>query len=476
MRYAPGRIAARNSAFTRCLVSALAATLIGDRVGDGAPPRAASGRTRCPARRPPRASGSATRPPPASRTRAPGPRSPGRSAPGPRCRACRPCSPRALEYSPLFHGPGRRSATWSGIRRSQASSSPITSSATAIEFLPGQLADEDPRGSRRWRRRSCRCRRRPGSPARARCPRSSASAPTFLLADDEDVGIGLPDQSRGQLLAPSRRAGRPPSQPSSLSPSMPTFSNLSAIRTFMRSRRASLVDEQPAAQLGLEPGALGRHDLPGVRHRHELLQRGGEQREGDRHLAGVHPPARAPPGPGSRPRSRSACRCAGRRCPRIGPSTRSCSRATSSDADRIVPVDGGRVQLQAIPRGLRDRCRRHPARSGSGLDAGCSRPTPRSRASTASGVSPFEVAHHPVVGQDAELRRRRRARRGTSCTPRRPGVSGVRLPELLARAPRAGGAVVPVGHVGMRDRLERAGQAGRRRRPARPCAAPRRAR
>ena len=28
MRYAPGRIAARNSAFTRCLVSALAATLM----------------------------------------------------------------------------------------------------------------------------------------------------------------------------------------------------------------------------------------------------------------------------------------------------------------------------------------------------------------------------------------------------------------------------------------------------------------
>ena len=57
----------------------------------------------------------------------------------------RPYSPRALEYSPLFHLPWRSSATWSGIRRSQARSSPITSSATAIEFLPGQLETKMPR-------------------------------------------------------------------------------------------------------------------------------------------------------------------------------------------------------------------------------------------------------------------------------------------------------------------------------------------
>ena len=37
------------------------------------------------------------------------------------------------------------SATWSGIRRSHASRSPITSSATAIEFLPGQFETKTPR-------------------------------------------------------------------------------------------------------------------------------------------------------------------------------------------------------------------------------------------------------------------------------------------------------------------------------------------
>jgi hypothetical protein len=50
-----------------------------------------------------------------------------------------PNSPCAFEYSFLFHFPARRSATFSGTRRSNARISANASSATAMAFLPGQL-------------------------------------------------------------------------------------------------------------------------------------------------------------------------------------------------------------------------------------------------------------------------------------------------------------------------------------------------
>ena len=50
-----------------------------------------------------------------------------------------PNNPSALEYSPLFHLPALKSATFAGILLSRASIKPTASSATAIEFLPGQL-------------------------------------------------------------------------------------------------------------------------------------------------------------------------------------------------------------------------------------------------------------------------------------------------------------------------------------------------
>ena len=61
-------------------------------------------------------------------------------APVPRMPIVAPYRPRAFENSFLFHLPARRSATLSGMRRSSASSSASVSSATAIEFLPGQFA------------------------------------------------------------------------------------------------------------------------------------------------------------------------------------------------------------------------------------------------------------------------------------------------------------------------------------------------
>src|SRR5262249_61677814 len=49
------------------------------------------------------------------------------------------------------------------------------------------------------------------------------------------------------------------------------------------------VEEQPAAQLWLEPGRLGGHDLPRVADVEQLLHRGGPEREGGLCLAAVDP-------------------------------------------------------------------------------------------------------------------------------------------------------------------------------------------
>ena len=147
----------------------------------------------------------------------------------------RPCRPRAFEYSPLFQVPARSSATWSGIRRSHESSSPITSSATAIEFLPGQLETKTPR-------LDAVLTSMVSMPAPARMtsvsavPALSASAFTFLPRTMRMCG------SAARMAAGSSSAFtsgcETTVQPSSFSPSIPTFSNLSAINTFMRARSA----------------------------------------------------------------------------------------------------------------------------------------------------------------------------------------------------------------------------------------------
>src|SRR3954464_9323031 len=49
------------------------------------------------------------------------------------------------------------------------------------------------------------------------------------------------------------------------------------------------VNEQPAPQLGLEPGALGRHQQAGVAHREQLLDLGRVEVNAHREPAPVHP-------------------------------------------------------------------------------------------------------------------------------------------------------------------------------------------
>src|SRR5664280_1009599 len=59
--------------------------------------------------------------------------------PSPTKPSVRPNNPRALEYSSLFHSPRRRLITLSARRRSSARIRAKASSATAMEFLPGQF-------------------------------------------------------------------------------------------------------------------------------------------------------------------------------------------------------------------------------------------------------------------------------------------------------------------------------------------------
>ena len=60
-----------------------------------------------------------------------------------------------------------------------------------------------------------------------------------------------------------------------------------------------------------------------------------------------------------------------------------------------------------------------------------------------------QIPHQPVVRQNVSWSQER-APRGTSCTPRRPGVPGWPARAFLPRAPCAGRAMVAVGHIGVR--------------------------
>jgi len=74
----------------------------------------------------------------------------------------RPKTPRAFEYSPLFHCPWRSVVTLSAMRRSSARINPNASSATATEFFPGSSTHRC-RGAMQPPRRWC-CIRPPRAP------------------------------------------------------------------------------------------------------------------------------------------------------------------------------------------------------------------------------------------------------------------------------------------------------------------------
>ena len=446
MRYAPGRMAARNSALTSCFVSAVGGHVDRHRIRTPRHLERRLGSRRCPAASPPPASGSGdhatTRIPNAcarvaiSRPICPSPTMP----------SVRPCRPRALEYSPLFHLPAPQLGHL--VR-----DPPVAGEQQAHHqlrhrdrVLARAVGDEDAEARRRRhvdrvdpgagpdhqaqaRPRLERRRRSPACPARSgSADRPARSAP-------------------GSVSAP-RSGCDSTSQPSSFRPSMPTFSNLSAMRTRMipivsrqlqssecrrpepaDSRRcdsdsAQFVHEQPASQLRLEPRALRRHDLPRIRHRQQLLHRRRVQRD-----------RRAPSRPLVTRRSSSAVprmpptksirlSVRGSAMPRIGPSTRSCSSDTSSEpigSRRSIVASSSVEQPPARPRG---RTRTTPGAAAAGPSPRSSRPSCREPLAERRRREPVERLHHPVVGQDRAARPTGTAPPGTSCTPRRRCAAG----------------------------------------------------
>src|SRR5262249_15680015 len=182
--------------------------------------------------------------------------------------------------------------------------------ATAMEFLPGQLETNTPRSD-------AALTSMVSIPAPARItrlrlvPLRRASPVTFVPRTMSTLGSC---SLRATGSASAVRSGSDTTvQPSSLSPSMPTFSNLSAMRIFIDAVRyparrrpqlpawtvagrssdsgwlIELMHKQSAPQLGLEPGALGGHDGPDVGHGEQLVHRGRKQRYGEHHLARLHP-------------------------------------------------------------------------------------------------------------------------------------------------------------------------------------------
>ena len=136
-----------------------------------------------------------------------------------------------------------------------------------------------------------------------------------------------------------------------------------------------------------------------VGHRHELVQRGRVQREAERHLAGVAPAAPAPPCRGCRPRSRSACRCAGRRCrgsaPAPGPAAATRRASRSGRSGRCVAWSSS-SRYHAPSRIERERPGTWRAAGPSPARGAPPPPAARERL----GREAVEVAHHAVVRQD----------------------------------------------------------------------------
>ena len=158
--------------------------------------------------------------------------------PSPTIPRVRPYSPAALAYSALFHVPLRRSAVWSGTRRSQARISAQASSATAIEFLPGQLATKMPRSE-------AVATSIVSYPAPARTIRLRALAPSntaaFTLVPRTRRMSGSCTATAAARASAAKSGSIRTQHPSDSIASTPVESNLSAISTLVSSDDVSAV-------------------------------------------------------------------------------------------------------------------------------------------------------------------------------------------------------------------------------------------
>src|SRR5688572_698359 len=280
----------------------------------------------------------------------------------------------------------------------------MTSSATAIAFFPGQFETNTPRAEA-----AATSMVSMPAPARITRPRPgpapSVAAVTFVLLTMRMLGS---DSATAAGRSSAVRSGRDTTvHPSSCSPSTPTFSNLSAIRTFIERRRLLSiegVDEQATSELGLEPGALGRHDLPGIRYRHELVERRGKHRECDRRAARCYPPLELGRAPDT---ADEIDTLVGARVPHAQnrPEHEILQQAHIERADRVARVDASRIEPEPMPAPVEvdahraGLIRRRIRRGGDVRHVGQPREHLRRR------LIP-KVPHNPVIRKDPKLIRR----------------------------------------------------------------------
>ncbi len=149
--------------------------------------------------------------------------------PSPTMPSVRPCRPRALEYSPLFHCAGPELG---GLVRDP----PVAGEQQSHHqfrhrnrVLPRAVGHEDAEARGRRHVDRVDARRRPGSTRLRLAPDLSAAADTRVPRTMRICG-STRSSAPGSVSAP-RSGCDSTSQPSSFRPSMPIFSNLSAMRT-----------------------------------------------------------------------------------------------------------------------------------------------------------------------------------------------------------------------------------------------------
>ena len=214
--------------------------------------------------------------------------------------------------------------------------------------------------------------------------------------------------------------------------------------------------QQSVAQLGLEPGGLGRHDAAGVARsaiRSSTLTgciENATARLPERTSCSSAAVPRAPPTKSMRGSVRDVADAEQRRQHRV------LQPADVEPLGRRQRRRGGSPSVDRVPLAARGTSTRRRGRAGTGGPSVHRRTARAARREATPACAPPRSLHHAVVGEHLHLRRRETPRPET-CPSRPVAVAARRAAD--ARARRAGGAVMTVGDVERRHRRERADRA-----------------
>ena len=288
-----------------------------------------------------------------------------------------PLIPKASENAPFFQRPCRASATLSGIRRSSAEEEPEGELGDGRRVLAGAVGDED--AALRRARHVDRVVARAGADDEFELGVGvEIGGGDLRRADDEHLRRRA--RARASVSAsPLSEASTVTAWPASRRRSMPRSEKESAMRTFMgrgsgigevegageEALGSEPVDEQAAAELGLEPRRLRRHELPGVGDGEELLRAASpniEMASCALPLSTSRSSSFVPRMPPTKPMFASV---RGSVMPRRGSSRCSPRRATSSVSATVSRSVSGRARpYQPLRRGRARRGRARPASPG----------------------------------------------------------------------------------------------------------------